>query len=197
MTHKIRGVRVEEYADYVNKFLQNVGLETWIWRQIVTSQRAHTKYKWPPHATEWNPPWKRSVYATDQIILIDIANSERISPKFKMIFSQLIAVFQCFLMPLVLARRDRTIGVTDNFLVIEMSRNSTTLFQFSKKITQIPISATKFIPNTHAYATFFRCLIRRNRILYFLFSLKKSWPPKTIPLYSYNDVNASLSLPMF
>jgi len=28
MTHKIRGVRVEEYAGYVNKLRQNVGLET-------------------------------------------------------------------------------------------------------------------------------------------------------------------------
>ena len=28
MTHKIRGVRVEEYAYYVNKIRQNVGLET-------------------------------------------------------------------------------------------------------------------------------------------------------------------------
>jgi len=28
MTHKIRGVRVEECAYYVNKLRQNVGLET-------------------------------------------------------------------------------------------------------------------------------------------------------------------------
>jgi len=28
MTHKIRGVRVEEYAYYVNKLRQNFGLET-------------------------------------------------------------------------------------------------------------------------------------------------------------------------
>jgi len=28
MTHKIRGVRVEEYTNYVNKLRQNVGLET-------------------------------------------------------------------------------------------------------------------------------------------------------------------------
>jgi len=35
MTQKM-GVRVEEYAYYVNKLRQNVGLETWIWRQIVT-----------------------------------------------------------------------------------------------------------------------------------------------------------------
>jgi len=28
MTHKIRGVREEEYAYYVNKLGQNVGLET-------------------------------------------------------------------------------------------------------------------------------------------------------------------------
>jgi len=34
-------------------------------RQIVTSQRAHTKYKWPPYATEWTPPWKFSADATD------------------------------------------------------------------------------------------------------------------------------------
>ena len=40
---------------YVNKLTQNVGLETRIWRQIVTSQTAPTKYKWPPYATEWNP----------------------------------------------------------------------------------------------------------------------------------------------
>jgi len=28
MTHKIRKLRVEEYAHYVNKLRQNVGLET-------------------------------------------------------------------------------------------------------------------------------------------------------------------------
>jgi len=27
-------------------------------------QSAHTKYKWLPYATEWNPPWKFSAYAT-------------------------------------------------------------------------------------------------------------------------------------
>ena len=64
MTHKIRRVRVKEYAYYVKKLRQNVGLKIWIWRQIVTSQTAHTKYKWPPHATECNPPWKFSAYAT-------------------------------------------------------------------------------------------------------------------------------------
>ena len=57
---KIRGVCVEEYAYYVNK----LRLKTWIWRQIVTSQTAQTKYKWPPSATEWTPPWKFSAYAT-------------------------------------------------------------------------------------------------------------------------------------
>ena len=65
MTHKIRGVRVEEYACYVNKIRQNVGLETWLWRQSVTSQTAHTKYKGPPYATEWTPPWKFSAHTTD------------------------------------------------------------------------------------------------------------------------------------
>jgi len=48
-------VRAEENAYYVNKLRQNVGLETWIWRQIVTSQTGHTKYKWAQHATEWKP----------------------------------------------------------------------------------------------------------------------------------------------
>jgi len=28
MAHKLRGVRVEEYAYYVNKLRQNIGLET-------------------------------------------------------------------------------------------------------------------------------------------------------------------------
>ena len=48
-------MRVEEYANYVNKLRQNDGLETWIWRQIVMSQIAHTKYKWPSYSIEWNP----------------------------------------------------------------------------------------------------------------------------------------------
>ena len=55
MTHKLREVDAEKYAYYVNKLRQNVGLETWTWRQIVTSQRAHTKYKWPSYDTEWIP----------------------------------------------------------------------------------------------------------------------------------------------
>jgi len=62
--HKLWAVRVEEYAYCINKFRENVGLETWIWRQIVTTQTAHTKHKWTPYATEWNPPWKFSAYAT-------------------------------------------------------------------------------------------------------------------------------------
>ena len=62
--HKKRGVRVEEYAYDVNKLRQNVSLETWICHQIVTSQRPHNTNKWPPYATEWNPPWKFSAYAT-------------------------------------------------------------------------------------------------------------------------------------
>jgi len=58
MAHEIRGVDVEKYAYYVNKFRQNVGLETWLWRQILTAQTVHTKYKWPPYATEWKIPMK-------------------------------------------------------------------------------------------------------------------------------------------
>jgi len=65
MTYEMRRVRVEEYAYCVNKLRQNVGLKTWIWRQIVTSQTAHSKYKWPPCATQWKPhPWKFSAHAT-------------------------------------------------------------------------------------------------------------------------------------
>jgi len=52
------GVDVEKYAYYVNKLRQNVGLETWKWRQIVTSQTAHTKCKWSPYDPEPNPPMK-------------------------------------------------------------------------------------------------------------------------------------------
>ena len=58
MTHKIRGVDVEKCAYYVNKLRQKVGLETWIWRQIVTSQTAYTKHKWPPYALNERPPMK-------------------------------------------------------------------------------------------------------------------------------------------
>jgi len=65
MTYKIKGVDVEKYAFYVNKLRQNVGLETWKWRHIVTSQTAHTKYKWPPYDLEPKlPAWKFSSYAT-------------------------------------------------------------------------------------------------------------------------------------
>jgi len=65
MTHKIRGVRVEEYAYYVNTLRQNVGMETWIWRQIVTSQTSHTTNKWSPYVTKWNAPMEKfSAYAT-------------------------------------------------------------------------------------------------------------------------------------
>ena len=58
MTDKIRGVDEEKYAYYVNKLRQNVGLKTWKWRQIVTSQTAHTKYKWPPYDREPKSPMK-------------------------------------------------------------------------------------------------------------------------------------------
>jgi len=54
MTHKIRIVGVEEYAYYLNKLLP---------KYYVFG--AHTKYKWPPYATEWkSSPWKFSAYAT-------------------------------------------------------------------------------------------------------------------------------------
>jgi len=58
MAYKIGRARVEGYAYCVNKLRQNVALETWIWSQIVTSQTAHFKYKWPPCATQWNLPMK-------------------------------------------------------------------------------------------------------------------------------------------
>ena len=54
MTHEIRGVDVQKYPYYVNKLRQNVGLETWKGRQIVTSQTAPTK--WPPYDPEPKPP---------------------------------------------------------------------------------------------------------------------------------------------
>ena len=65
MTHKIAGVDVEKCSYYVNKLRQNVGLEACKWRQIVTSQTAHTKYKMATYDSEPNTtPWKFSAYAT-------------------------------------------------------------------------------------------------------------------------------------
>jgi len=60
----MRRVRVEENACCVNKLRQNVGFETCIWRQIMTSQTAHTKYKWPLYATEWKFPNKNFLRAS-------------------------------------------------------------------------------------------------------------------------------------
>ena len=59
-------MRAEEHACYVNKHRQNVGLETWRWRQICDdTQRAHTKCKLPPYATEWkHSTLKFSAHAT-------------------------------------------------------------------------------------------------------------------------------------
>jgi len=91
MTRKINRVHVEESAYCVKKLRQNVGLETWIWRQNVTSQTAHTKYKWPPYATEWNPThenflrttleqnilqrrWRQNHRVTDTLLTLLFAN---------------------------------------------------------------------------------------------------------------------------
>jgi len=71
MTQKIRVVRVQEYGYYVNQLRWDIGFETWVWRQIVTSQTAHTKYKWPPCATEWNPPME--IFTRTPLILCVIA----------------------------------------------------------------------------------------------------------------------------
>jgi len=54
----MRDADVEKYAYYVNKLRQNVGLEKWKWSQIVTTQTAHTKYKWPPYNPETIKPHK-------------------------------------------------------------------------------------------------------------------------------------------
>ena len=70
-----RGVRVQEYAYYVNKLRQNVGLETWIWRQIVTSQTAHTKYKWPHKPLNETSPWKFSACATGRRYVSVLSNA--------------------------------------------------------------------------------------------------------------------------
>jgi len=61
---------------YVNKLRQNVGLETWIWRHIVTSQTAHTKYKWPPYATEWNPPMKIFFVRQCSLVLASVVQGD-------------------------------------------------------------------------------------------------------------------------
>ena len=53
---------------YVNKLRQNVGLETWIWRQIVTSQTTHTKYKWPPYDPEPTSPHENFLRTPLQLV---------------------------------------------------------------------------------------------------------------------------------
>jgi len=79
MTHEIRGVLVEEYANYVNKLRQNVGLEIWIWRQIVTPQTAHIKYKWPSYAIDRTPPYENFLCTPLVLSTFDISvNSYRL-----------------------------------------------------------------------------------------------------------------------
>jgi len=81
-------VHVEEYAYCVNKLHQNVGLETGIQRQIVTSQTAHSKYKWPPCATQWNPtPWKFSAYTTDKFPAVFLTLMQKLQAYLKIITS--------------------------------------------------------------------------------------------------------------
>ena len=41
-------MHAEKHAFYVT-LVQNVGLETRLWHQIVTSKTAHIKHKWPPY----------------------------------------------------------------------------------------------------------------------------------------------------
>jgi len=50
-------LRVEEYAYYINKRRQNVGLKTCIWRQIVTSQQL-TQIQMTTICHWMNPPMK-------------------------------------------------------------------------------------------------------------------------------------------
>ena len=69
MTHKIRGVRVDEYAYDVNKLRQNVGLETWITSNCDITNSAHqiqlsTMNNW------LNPPMKSSVDVTSTCRLV-------------------------------------------------------------------------------------------------------------------------------
>jgi len=54
----------------VNKLRQNGGLETWKWRQIVTSQTAHTKCKWPPYDLEPNPRCRFQLLETAWKLLV-------------------------------------------------------------------------------------------------------------------------------
>ena len=70
----MRGVDVEKYAYYANKLRLNVGLETWKWRKIVTSQRPHSKYKWPPYDPELTPPMKIfcARHCAEHIALVDV-----------------------------------------------------------------------------------------------------------------------------
>jgi len=68
---------MKKHAYFVNKLRQNVGLEIWLWRQMVTSQTAHTKYKWLPYVTEWNP--HENFLRTPLIANVDVARNVRAS----------------------------------------------------------------------------------------------------------------------
>ena len=82
MTHRIRRVDVEKYAYYVNTLRRNVGLEIWLWRQLVTSKQRTpntntTTCRWMKPSMKifcvrhcWQLPW--FAHASQLINVIEI-----------------------------------------------------------------------------------------------------------------------------
>jgi len=77
------GVRVEEYAYYVNKFRQNVGLETWLWRDVKlwrhkqwtpNTNAHHTPLNETPHENFLRTPLSSGFYRCDVNDCINLRN---------------------------------------------------------------------------------------------------------------------------
>ena len=127
--YKIRGVHIEEYAYYVNKFRQNVGLETWIWRQIVTSKTAHTNTNDHHMPLMETTPWKISAHVTD------IATGQ-ISHKRHKLHANLLHLLRKFL----------TFFLMCNVYIFQLHLNSQLLL---RQIAVIQVNKIKFCAVAH------------------------------------------------
>jgi len=92
MTHKIRRVRVEEYAYYVNKLRQNVGLVKLLWHKIVTSQTAHTKYNDHHMPLNENSPMK--IFCVRHWLAFDILSVVNINIPWHLSFRKYYVTFR-------------------------------------------------------------------------------------------------------
>jgi len=80
MTHKIRGVRVEEYAYYVNKLRQSVGLETWMTSSCDVTNHAHQIQM--ATISHWMKPPMKSFYVRHRLRIM--CGRKRLNPFFRL-----------------------------------------------------------------------------------------------------------------